>query len=200
MDQVTLYNMALDHIGGTRIQAVDEGGNADVLNSFIQVCIDDALEKHDWGFARNVKDLTYRVVLNPDYDVSDPSSEEYIPETWDEWEYVYDLPDDFLCMREVKDHEQDEYETLMTTICSNQSSMTIKYTSSLRIVENFPNSFSEALSYLLAYYAFTRVSGFDPANKQVMLQQYEIFLKLAMMNNSRRQKYSQKGEYTIVED
>jgi hypothetical protein len=200
MDVVTLYNLALHHIGGTRIQAVDEGGNADVLNDFLQVSIDNALEKYDWGFARDIQTLTYRTILNPDYDALDPNSDQYIPETWGDWSYVFDLPDDFLALRNVKDHEPGDYETLMTTICSNQDSMRITYTSSLRIVENFPNPFSEALAYLLAYNTCTRIVGFDAQQKQSLLQFYDASLRLAMQNSSRRQRYSIQGEYTLAED
>ena len=200
MDTVTLYNMALDHVGGTRIQSADEDGNAAICRDFEQIVVDNGLEKFDWTFARAFQDLTYRMIANPDYDPLDPNSPATIPETTKDWAYTYDLPNDFLCIRVVDNHTNDEFEPLMATICSNSDEMSITYTSALRIIENFPNPFSEAISFLLAYYICTRVSGFNPEMKSFLLQQYDVFLRIAKQHDSKRRTISVQGEYTLVEE
>ena len=199
MDTVTLYNTALNHVSGTKIQAVDEGGNADVCNEFVLLATNQALEPWDWTFARERRTLTYRTVPNPDFPAV-PGAPATIPETYGDWDYVYDLPNDFLSMREVVDHAADEFETRMITINSDSAELVIVYTSSLRVIENFPDPFSMALSYLLAYFIGARVSGDDLQRDDGILNKYGIFLELAKKHDSRRQKMSVRGEYTLVEE
>lgn len=81
MDDVTVCNMALSHIGKDSIQLLTEASvQAEACNTFYENSRDAALEAVDWNFARHRQSLALLVETPPD-----------------DWTFVYSYPSN--CVR-----------------------------------------------------------------------------------------------------
>ncbi len=194
MNRLTLYNMAIAHVGGSRIQSTEHESNAEICNSFINIVIDNALESHDFTFARRYAKLAQNIeTVGID--------EEYVtqPKSIGDFEYSYNIPSDLVQMRGVIDHSTGEWKIYGKELGSNQEEVSIDYTFAVRTITLFPSLFAEALSFYLAYYITSEIAGDNEEKRARLYQQYEFFLKKAIGADSGKEYISTPGEAEFTE-
>lgn len=202
MNRLTLYNMALAHFGGSSIQATDQAGNAEVCNDFINVVLDSAIEGFDFTFARNSAKLARSVGFQEIEGELPTDRSEYLllDKTIGDFTYAFDLPKDFIQLRNVKDLKNGDWKIYGRVLATDSEEVTIDYTARIREIDILPNMFSEAISYALAYYIAPRISGQDNNRQAALYSQYDFFIKKAQGSDSGKEYLSVQGKYELVDE
>lgn len=184
--KIEVFNMALFHIGSTnKVASETEQSNERIVCSTFYDTVLDALlayKSADWGFA------TKSVVLG---DVGSPPTN---------WKYRYAYPND--CVRAIgivipgnRNPGQDQqipYDLQQgdssLTIVTDMPEAELLYISRGLPAERFPSSFIEALALRLAAFIMTPLKK-DQAGAQVLLQQAEAAIQVAMAASLNQQQF-----------
>jgi hypothetical protein len=174
ISNVTIANMALSHIGGGTIAAMDEASTAArQCNLWYTTALKHTLSLYHWSFARKRATLA----LHGD----DPS---------DEWSFRYIVPSDMVAARELLNTgvisvftlddptRQDRTDAIpfileisddgTPSLQTNMEDAVLIYTSYQTQAELFPATFITALSHVLAsYIAFALTGNLDIKDAQI---------------------------------
>jgi len=138
---IDIINDALTHLAVDPITSLDDQNQqARVMSSIYYDSLDDYLEGHDWNFAM------VRTTLS--------GSEETPNHTYD---YAFTLPSG--CLRVVSDQYGYDYKVEDNLLLTNESSINIKYISSVTDVSKYSYSFIIAFGLKLAIEACYSLTG-----------------------------------------
>ena len=190
--EVEICNLALNHLGGYRIQSLeDRNKQANFCKNLYPSLRDTVLEAHDWTFAR--KRITLALLSD---------------ESFDGWTYAYQLPNDCLNPRlihnSVSNSEQDKIEFELVgneaknrrIILTNQVDAVLIYTAQTTDANMFSATFKDALAWLMASYLAVPLLG--KANLQSQFfELYEISIGRARSSSANKgsKKPDDKNDY-----
>jgi len=188
MDKTGIANLALSNLGEARIQALTENSaRARACSARIDGCIETVLRMNVWNSALERKLLTN------------------IGEPLFGWNYMYQLPADYIKVVEVE--PVSKYMVEKKNILSNEKTLYLLYIAKPTDIGNLDPLLAEAIAMKLAWEiaeTLTSKSGL----KQEMMQKYIIALQEARSANSkdktpeRRERNSyydaKKGRYSVT--
>lgn len=183
--QVQICNLALGHVGNSKtISAVTENSNeANVLNRFYGISVNETMRALYWPFLRKTAALGL-VESNPTT----------------EWSYSYRYPSDCLeAIRILSGTRNDTRQSRVPYQILSDSSGLLIYTDTqdavleykkTEVTENlFPDDFSMALSFKLAFYIAPTLAKGDPYKLGDRAQQnYQRHIMMAAANAANEQQ------------
>ncbi len=186
MDTVTVYNMALAHLGSqvTISNVTEKSGEARICNTFFQAALEATLRDYRIEETRRYKTLSLVA--------ADPT---------DEWAYSYDYPNDCLFIRRIlsgiKNDTNDTrvaYERAQSSsgrmlIYTDAASPQIEYTVKVTNLSLLPADFILALGMRLAGYIAPVVAKGVRA-----LQLYQMHIGKAVSNSNNEAQPSQQPQ------
>lgn len=200
MTKDVLVNRALRHAKLTEIESVDDDNelSAFISNEFDAI-VEEALDagNFDWPQARRRRSL------------------HLITETWGEWEYAHDLPDDMVQLHGLVEPDTAEKFTLSEyeyalfeyrddadrsgiRVASHHEELDAIYTGLLTSVPYMSLPFAIAVSWLLAHHLS---DAFGSAERSVYnYQMYTQKINEAKAHDHKKEHPSVKGVYTLLED
>lgn len=141
MTKTEICNRALNFLGQEPIVDIDSDGPQEVsLRNAYDFALEDSLRSHTWNFAYKRASLA-RLDAAPTYGYS----------------YAYQLPSDFLKLRDTDDTLGHEIEG--DQILSNNESMKIRYIARVTDTEKFDSSFANFLAVRLARELAYNITG-----------------------------------------
>ncbi len=196
LSETSICNMALGRLGGKRIEDVEAGTSTQAIQCRLHYePTRDALQRsHKWRFARTriklasswAVDTVYTTdqyvindsvwykcaVAHTSSTATEPAhanwttlaAVDYTPEF--EWNFKFDLPDDFLAMRSIyenrfTDENLRSYALEGFVLFTNESSMEIRYIKKVADVTKFDPLFVEVFVWLLADKMIGPLAGGD---------------------------------------
>lgn len=176
-----IANIALSHLGvGKEIQNLtsDQSSEATACRRFFDISRNATLRDYPWPFATKIADLALVA--------SSPNSE---------WDYSYRYPTDCMNIRRILSGQRQDtndtrapYEITRDAsgrlIYTDQETACAEYTMRNEDPAQYPDDFTMAMSFRLAYYIAPRITGGDPFNLQErMMKNYEMELTRAVRSN-----------------
>lgn len=172
IDEVTIANMALSHIGTkTNIESLSENSaEAKQINLWYDIALDQSLAANDWSFARKKKTLATHA------DAAD-----------NEWAYRYQYPADCLAARFIQspygkarppvpfEVELDSTGVAKSVLTDVENAVLV-YTFRQTTPALFSPFFVIMFSYLLGHYASYKLSG----KKEISDKLLNIYTNLAL--------------------
>ena len=179
---ISICNLALSHVGGYSIAALDEqSAEARLCARHYEVCRDEVLRGFKWAFATKLRPLALAA------DVTFPN-----------WEHVYAYPADCLAPRRIvgagtrKPSAPLEYTVVSAAagtqkyILSDDPEAYLEYTARITDPAQFDAQFVSALSYRLAADLVTGLTG-DSKERGSLLQVYGALLAEAKATSAGEQ-------------
>jgi len=194
MDETTICNMALGHIGADSISSLtnSRSKNAEYCNTYFETARDATLEGHDWNFARVRRTLA--------------AASETVP---DDWSYAYNYPADCVKFRRMlhTDRRSNNPYPFEVALKQDQSSRWILtdlspatgvYTARVTNLNLYPALAVEAMSWKLAaliVVPITRKLDAPPSYERVFMQK----LSMAEASSANEGQMDKPPESTFVE-
>lgn len=165
ISEVSVSNLALVKLGQETISSLSQDTKqARVVNAVFEMCRNEVLEAHDWYFARKTVELA--------------SIDE--EDTLNIWQYVYELPADWIKMIKGEDDKQ-EFEIRDGYLMADDEPLKIVYTFENTNPQQWSYSFAQCLSWRVAAetaYAFTQSNTVA----ETMMKGYLMSLQSARYN------------------
>ena len=199
MNELTLTNRALRLAKLDTIESLDDTGPIPAYcRENLQSFIDESLSDMDWSFAKTRKPLI-RLELS-----------------YADWEYVFDVPDDMIRWEHLvlpggnhrtESLENEEFEFFnddslpdkaKVRLATNMEELEMVYTKRITVVPRLPDYFTNALSYLYAYYLATSFGGIERANWA--FQTYIAKEQIANIQDRKIQRKNVKGQSVLVSE
>ena len=188
MDKTGIANLALSNLGEASIQSLsDNNARARACSSRIDDVITTILRMHVWNSALERKLLTN------------------IGEPLFGWNYIYQLPADYIKVVEVE--PVSKYIVEKKNILSNEKTLHLLYVATPTDINNLDPLLAEAIAMKLAWEIAETLTS-KAGLKQEMMQKYIIALQEARSANSkdrtpeRRERNSyydaKKGRYSVT--
>jgi len=195
MDDVTVCNMTMGHIGADNINDLksDRSTSAEACNTFFETARDATLEAFDWGFAR----------------VPRPLAKSALENTRTDWAYMYEYPSDIVSVRRLlhqnrRTNDPYPFEVALKPDGSNRCVLTdldkAKAICTFRVVNlNLWTPLAiEALSWKLAALTVTPITQ-SPQNIGSYEQQFQIRIAAAQTANANQGQKDKPNESELVE-
>jgi hypothetical protein len=200
MTKAVLVNRALRHANLTTIESTDEDND---ISAFIAEEFDEIVEEalnagnFDWPQARRRRTLLQ------------------ISQTWGNWQYAFDLPDDMVQLHFLVQTDANETDTLAEweyalfeyrddadrsgiRVATDYPELDAIYTGHLTSVPYMSNPFAIAVSWLLAHHLSDAFGGAE--RSAYCYSMYTQKINEAKAHDHRKEHPSVRGEYTLLED
>lgn len=185
---ISICNLALSHVGGFSIAALDERSTeARLCGQHYDFCRDEVLRSFNWSFATKIAALAL---------VSGVS----VPN----WEYAYSLPADCLNARRLVFEgsralsDRQQLFTILASsagtakyLCTNLEDAWLEYTARITDSTMYDSQFVTAFSYRLGADMATALSGVDGKRRELM-NFFSMSIAEAKASSANEQKDPQK--------
>jgi len=189
ISDVQICNMALTHLGQSRINNLTDTSEASVLcNLYYETTRDEVLRSHEWNCALWYQSLAALASTDDDYLLGD----------YEEYDYQFQLPTNPFCLRvlEVSDYPTYPYEVVSGYLLTNLSTVVIKYIRRVEDPTKFDPLLVKAISYRLAAELAIKITN-STKIRDDMLMMYELQLNRAIDLDARESEKPQTEEYNI---
>lgn len=194
ISKTRIFNMALHELGvSAPISNADtqDDTRAIILRNFYDNARDEVLKAFDWNFAEKFRNLT-------------PTTDECLDPRF---QYVYDLPNDCLCAREVyikngdgkkKKFKISANEDGLKVILTNHKGIILKYTRRITNEAFFDAEFANALALYLASLAGQTITG-SAEKVNNALKKYYDKIRLAQISNAQEGQEVDSDDTTYLD-
>ncbi|MCK5602581.1 hypothetical protein KAR91_11945 [Candidatus Pacearchaeota archaeon] len=130
--KLSIANLALRELGASTVVDLDTENTkeANLINDFWDLLLEEVLEAHTWDFAKTTKSLAD----DADFTMAD-----------DKWEYAYSLPSDFIRMGRKKANDF-AYERRGQHLLTNETPCVIEYIKQETDPTRYPSHFAIVFS------------------------------------------------------
>lgn len=197
---ITVYNMALSHLGvGKEVaRTTENSAEAKACNTFYETTLKSVLRDFPWPFATEYHTLE-ELDDNPDED---------------NYAYAYQYPTDCLAARRIlsgirNDNRQTRVHFKVVRqngskiLLTDQEDAVLEYTSFVEDVDDFDPDFMQALSRRLASYIaprLTKSKATETATEQLKFYQFELTKARANALNEEQAEEEPQSEFIRVRD